>query len=209
MDYVPRNIIQIHFPQVNAKGTVKVLTNFYSVPAAVGVEVCAKVYPTHVEIWHQGRCIARHERSFGRYSQVLNLEHYLEVLLKKPGALAGSTALEQWRPLGRWPADCDRFWEELRQRHGKQDGTRVMVEILMLGQKHGWRELEETVSHALELGCFDVGALRLLLENDGYGALRADYPLEIGILSRYDRPQPQVNEYDRLLREWPGTEVMQ
>ncbi len=202
-------IAGIHFPQVNSKGTVKVLTNFYSVPAAVGVEVCAKVYPAHVEIWHQGRCIARHERSFGRYSQVLNLEHYLEVLLKKPGALAGSTALEQWRTQGRWPADYDRFWEELRQRHGKQDGTRVMVEILMLGQKHGWRKLEEAVSHALELGCFDVSALRLLLENDGHEALRADYALEIGILSRYDRPQPQMNEYDRLLREWPGTEVMQ
>ncbi len=35
-------IAEVRFPQVNAKGTVKVLTNFYSVPVAVGVEVCAK-----------------------------------------------------------------------------------------------------------------------------------------------------------------------
>lgn len=202
-------IAGIHFPQVNAKGTVKVLTNFYSVPAPVGMEVCVKVYPAHVEIWNQGRCIARHDRSFGRYDKILNLEHYLEVLLKKPGALAGSTALEQWRKQGRWPANYDRFWEQLRQRHGKQDGTRIMVEVLMLGQKHSWGELEDAVTHALELGCFDVSAVRLLLENDRYGAPSADYQVEIGMLSRYDRPQPMVSEYDRLLCEWPGTEVMQ
>ncbi len=202
-------IAGLHFPQVNAKGTVKVLTNFYSVPAPVGTGACAKVYPAHVEIWQQGSCIARHERSFGRYEKVLNLEHYLAVLLKKPGALAGSTALEQWRKQGRWPANYDRFWEQLRQRHGKQDGTRIMVEVLMLGQKHGWGELEAAVSHALKLGCFDVSAVQLLLEKEQHGTPKTDYHVEIGMLSRYDRPQPVVNEYDRLLRELPNTEVMQ
>jgi hypothetical protein len=34
--------------------------------------------------------VARHERSFARHEQVLDLEHYLEVLQQKPGALAGS-----------------------------------------------------------------------------------------------------------------------
>ncbi len=79
-------IAGIHFPQVNSKGTLKVLTNFYSAPVAVGAEVQAMVYPAHVELWHQGRCVARHERSFGRYQPVLDLEHYFEVLMKKPGA---------------------------------------------------------------------------------------------------------------------------
>jgi len=128
--------------------------------------------------------------------------------VEEPGALAGSTALEQWRKQGRWPVNYDRFWEQLRQRHGKQDGTRVMIEVLTLGQNHGWGELENAVTTALELGCFDVSAVRLLLENDRHWAPRTDYQVEIGTLSRYDRPQPMVNEYDRLLSV-PGTEVMQ
>ncbi len=139
---------------------------------------------------------------------MLNLEHYLEILWKKPGALAGSTALEQWRLQGRWVAGYERFWEELRQRHGKQDGTRIM-KALMLGRKHEWSRLEEAVSHAVELGCFDVRALQLLLEEDAHEALGNNYLLEIWTLRRYDRPQPQMHEHDRLLREWPGTEVMQ
>jgi hypothetical protein len=67
-----------------------VLTNFYSAPAPVGREVQAKAYAAHVEIWHQGKCI-EHERCFSRQQKVLNLEHYLDALSKKPGALAGST----------------------------------------------------------------------------------------------------------------------
>ena len=90
----------------------------------MGREVQAKAYAAHVEIWLEGKCIARHERCFRRQQKVLNLEHYLEVLSRKPGALAGSTPLEQWRAQGRWPASFDRFWEALKQRRGKQDGTR-------------------------------------------------------------------------------------
>lgn len=50
----------------------------------VGVEVQAQVYPANVEIWHQGKCVGRQERSFGRFQNVLDLEHYLEALLKNP-----------------------------------------------------------------------------------------------------------------------------
>ena len=93
----------VYFPSVNTHGTVKVLTNFYSAPLPVGVEVQAKVYPANVEIWHHGKCVARHERSFGRFEKVLDLEHYLEVLLKKPGALAGSTPLSSGAPAADGP----------------------------------------------------------------------------------------------------------
>ncbi len=79
----------------------------------------------------------------------------------------------------------------------------------MLGQKHGWGKLEEAVSHTFELGCFDASAVQLLLEKEQNGTPKKDYHMEIGMLSRYDRPQPAVNEYDWLLRELPKTEVIQ
>src|SRR5208337_541793 len=104
------DLAALHFPQVNQSGCVKVLTNFYSTPLPVGTTVEAKVYSAYVEIWHAGRCVARHERCYGRHQKVLELDHYLDVLLKKPGALAGSTALEQCRAQGRWPQSYDRFW---------------------------------------------------------------------------------------------------
>jgi hypothetical protein len=140
---------------------------------------------------------------------VLDLEHYLEVLIKKPGALAGSTPLEQWRGRGRWPESYDEFWKLLKERHGNQDGTRAMIELIMLGRKHGYGELQQAVARALELGCCDVGAVRLLLHAESCETRRAPEPVEIGALSCYDRPQPQVDEYDQLLRNWSGEGVIQ
>jgi transposase len=199
----------VHFPKVNGSGMVKILTNFYSVPVPAGVEVQAKVYAAIVEIWYRGRQVARHERCFSRQQKVLDLEHYLEVLMKKPGALSGSTPLEQWRSRGRWPEIYDRFWGILKQRQGKQEGTRSMIEVLMLGRDHGWRELEGAVSQALELGCSDVGAVRLLLRTADGGPERMKESVDIGRLTSYDRPQPGVAEYDQLLRDWPGSGVLQ
>jgi hypothetical protein len=37
------------------------------------------------------------QRCYRRQQQILDLEHYLEVLERKPGALAGSKPLARWR----------------------------------------------------------------------------------------------------------------
>jgi hypothetical protein len=109
---------------------VTVKTNFYSVPVRAGVRVEVRVHPLHVEIWHAGRLIARHERCHGRRQHVLDLEHYLDVLSHKPGAFAGSKPLAQWREAGRWPACYDELWTRLQGRHGKQNGTRGLCRKL-------------------------------------------------------------------------------
>ena len=97
------DLAQTSFPTVNGLGCVKVLTNTYSVPLPAGTQVQAKAYASRIEFWHAGRCVARHERCYQRQQQILDLEHYLDVLYRKPGALAGSKPLEQKRQAGLWP----------------------------------------------------------------------------------------------------------
>lgn len=202
------DLAAVSFPMVNGSGSVNVLTNFYSVPLSAGTRVQAKTYAACVEIWHEGRCVARHERCFGRRQKVLNLEHYLDVLVKKPGALAGSTPLEQWRAQGRWPESFDRFWDRLQQRRGRQDGTRAMIEILLLGREHGYQRVRQAVEQALQWGASDVGVIRYLLEMGRIEPRLAAAALEVGWLSRYERPQPSLQNYDRLLEANAG-EVIQ
>jgi hypothetical protein len=186
-----------------------VLTNFYSTPARVGREVQVKVYAADVEIWSEGKCIARHERCFSRQKKVLNLEHYLDALSKKPGALAGSTPLEQWRAQGRWPESFDRLWDALKQRRGKRDGTRAMIDLLLVGRERGYEALREAIEKTLETGCSDVSAVLLMLNASRAEQRRTAEPVDIGDLSRYDRPQPTTANYDQLLRKWPDTGVIQ
>lgn len=60
------DLAQTSFPAVNSMGCVKVLTNAYSVPLKAGTQVQAKAYASTVELWHDGRCVGRHERCSGR-----------------------------------------------------------------------------------------------------------------------------------------------
>jgi hypothetical protein len=138
----------------------------------------------------------------------IDLEHYLEALTKKPGALAGSTPLEQWRAQGRWPVSFDRFWEMLKQRQGRQSGTHAMIEVLLLGRQYGYPSLKIAIEKALEMSCFDVDVVRLLLDAGGLGR-PAPEPVEIGALRCYDRPRPTTRNYDQLLRNYPATGVIQ
>jgi len=117
--------------------------------------------------------VARHERCYARHKKVLELEHYLDVLVKKPGALAGSTALEQCRAQGRWPTSYDQFWEVLRQRQGKQEGTRAMIDVLLLARHYGPERVRQAVEEALQLGCSDVAAVRYVISSAPTGGSRS------------------------------------
>jgi hypothetical protein len=76
--------------------------------------------------------VARHERSRVRGGQVLVLDHYLEVLARKPGALPGSMALSQARAAGVFTVAHEAFWTKARGRHGDGEGTRALIEVLLL-----------------------------------------------------------------------------
>ena len=191
-------LAETSFPVVDGQGCVKVRTNRYSAPLPAGTKTQARLLPAYVEVWHEQHCVARHERSFARYQAVLDLEHYLDVLERKPGALAGSTPLKQWRERGRWPESFDQLWQSLRERYGKQEGTREMIELLHLGRQHGWEELRKAIEQALALGCTDSAAVRHLLT--AATLTHGERPLqEIGLLERYERPVPALNDYDQLL----------
>jgi transposase len=114
----PFDLTETSFPTVDHLRCVRVRTNRYSTPLPPGTTVEARVKADYVELWREGVCVARHERCYGRQQQILDLEHYLDVLRKKPGALAGSTPLVQWRQAGRWPECFDRLWQALNTRHG-------------------------------------------------------------------------------------------
>jgi transposase len=203
------DLASLHFPEINASGCARVLTNFYSAPLPVGTSVEVKVYSAYVEIWYQGKCAARHERCYERHKKVLELEHYLDALTKKPGALAGSTALEQCRAQGRWPASYDQLWGLLKEREGKQAGTRAMIDVLLLGRDYGAAGLRRAVEEALEMGCANVGSIRYLLNGTNLEQRPAAVAVDIGALSRYDRPQPSLDAYEQLRPNWTVTEAIQ
>lgn len=192
------DLAQISFPIVNGLGCVKVLTNTYSVPLPAGTSVKAKAYASLIEVWHEGCCVALHERCYRRQQQILDLEHYLDVLSRKPGALAGSKPLEQRRQACLWPPSFDRIWQALIERHGKQSGTRQMIDLLKLSHKHGHCKLQKAIELALDHNCYDAAAVQHLLNAEQLRRASCEV-MDLGGLERYARPLPVMQEYDQLL----------
>lgn len=192
------DLAEVSFPRVDSRGRVRVRTNWYSAPVPAGTAVEVKLGATVVAIWQEGQCVATHARCYGRQQEVLNLEHYLDVLERKPGALAGSTPLAQWRQRGHWPACYDTFWQGLIERLGPQAGTREMIALLGLGRVHGQAALRRAISEALALGVQDSAAVRHLLTS---AQLTRPEPavIDVGPLAAFERPLPDVTSYDRLL----------
>jgi hypothetical protein len=116
----------------------------------------------------------------------------------KPGALAGSKALEQKRQAGLWPLSFDQIWQALIERHGKQSGTKQMIDLLKLSQKYGHQKLRDAIELALATGCYDTAAVRHLLDGDELRHVSCE-AIDVGYLERYARPLPAMHEYDQLL----------
>ena len=193
------DLVEVSFGHLDDQRRVKAKTNAYSAPLPPGTTVQVKLAPATVEIWHQGRCVARHARSYDRHQEILDLEHYLDVLEHKPGAFAGSKPLEQWRRAGRWPVSYDQYWQALMQRHGRQPGTKAMIGLLQFGSHHGYERLRLAIESALQLGCIDAAAVRHLMVSDDLAHQRPVLLLDLGALTRYERPLPHVRAYDELL----------
>jgi transposase len=111
--------------RVNQKSMVTVRRNHYSVPVRlVGLRVTARVGARAIQLFHEGREVARHPRLRGSQLRSARLDHYLELLMRKPGALRHSLPLHQERERGAWPDCFDELWALIEQRVGASEAAR-------------------------------------------------------------------------------------
>lgn len=186
--------------RVDAKALITVRQNRYSVPVALaGLRVAAAIGATEIRVTHRDREVARHERLHGKYGTRAALDHYLELLARKPGALARSLPLAQERDRGNWPRTFDELWAALRARWGESEADKQMVDVLMLCREHGPATVELAIRGVLAAGAIDGRAVSVL-------ARRTNPPVPPGRLdgldarlAAHDRPEPDLAGYDQLI----------
>lgn len=113
--------------RVDRYSQITVRTNRYSVPVRlIGRTVRVMLHASHLVVYDQGREACRHERLIAKGGVRLELDHYLEALVYKPGALPGATALEQAKAAGRFTPVHEAWWAAACKVHGDRDGTREL-----------------------------------------------------------------------------------
>ena len=187
-------------PRVDAKSRVCVRQGFYSVPVRyVGRRVDVRLGADTVEVLDGCHVVAVHERLTGRGGEALVLDHYLEVLAVKPGALLGATALARARACGAFSADHEAFWTLARRRLGDQAGTRALVEVLLAHRSLPGDAVRAGLRACVALDVADP-AIAVVEARRAIGDRTATI-VPIGALTRYDRPVPSIEVYDQLLEE--------
>jgi transposase len=184
--------------RVDGRARVCVRQNYYSVPARyAGRRLSVRLSATTVEALDGPQVVARHERAAGKYAEILALDHYLEVLRYKPGALPGATALAQAKTAGAFTATHQRYWDAARRQRGDAAGTRALIEVLLAHRALPAIALASAMSTAISSGVLDPQAV--LIDARRAAGSQVAPVIPIGALARYDRPAPALAGYDQLL----------
>jgi hypothetical protein len=207
-------------PRVDRYSQIAVRTNRYSVPVRlIGRRVRVVLHASHLVVYEQNVEVARHERLIAKGSCRLELDHYLEALVRKPGAFPGATALEQARSAGKFTPVHDAWWAQARKIHGEREGTRALIEVLLLGRHISHEHLVAGLATALRAGALTADAVALearkaaQAENEppatalttkasGQPTATVTFMHEwrLAHLPPDTRPLPSVTPYDQLLR---------
>ena len=187
-------------PRVDAKSRVCVRQCFYSVPVRfVGRRVEVRLGAETVDVFDGSRSVASHARLVAKGAESLVLDHYLEVLRIKPGALPGATALARARACGAFSVDHEHYWAAARRRLGDQAGTRALVEVLLAHRSLPADAIRAPCGPASHIGAVDpdVVIVEARRAADGHRAGgRAD--------RRRPGPLRPAGPDDRPLRPTPG-----
>lgn len=186
--------------RVDSMGRVCVATNRYSVPIRLaGKRVEVRLGATSLEVFADGRPVAVHERLHLKNAERLVLDHYLDLLRHKPGALRRSRPLRQARDRKEWPAEYDQLWTALRQNYGDQDGTRQMIDVLLMHREAGQDIVHTAVGLVLAYGTCDAGAVAALVRQLQLSDRKSAPLVGIEHLAAYDRPAlTDLSQYDLL-----------
>ncbi|MFJ7201857.1 MULTISPECIES: Mu transposase domain-containing protein, partial [unclassified Streptomyces] len=207
-------------PRVDRYSQIAVRTNRYSVPTRlIGKRVRVVLHASHLVVYDKNVEVARHERLIAKGSCRLDLDHYLEALIRKPGAFPGATALEQARSAGKFTPVHDAWWAQARKVHGERDGTRALIEVLLLNRHLAHEHVVAGLATALRAGALTADAVALearkaaQAEEEPSGspsitAVSGQAPATVTSLHEWrlahlppdTRPLPSVTPYDQLLR---------
>jgi transposase len=184
--------------RVDNRARVSVRQCYYSVPARyAGRRLPVRLSARMVEVLDGGQVVACHDRAITKYTEVLTLDHYLEVLTIKPGALPAATALAQAKACGAFTETHQRYWDAARRARGDAAGTRALIEVLLAHRTLPATALRTAMDTAISTGLLDPQVVLIDARRDTTGHVAAVVP--IGALARYDRPTPSLAGYDDLL----------
>src|SRR6266516_1254483 len=214
------------WPRVDRYARISLGKCRYSVPARlIDTRARVRLSANELRIFDGSQQVAAHPRLAAAGAEHLELDHYLEILARKPGALAGSAALAQARASGAFTSVHDAFWAAARARRGDGAGARALIEVLLLHRRMAPSQVIAGMQAALAAGSCSADVVAVEARKHAAAASPAEAGTAWQALERPRRsraavitlprrpapalppdrrPAPSVAAYDQLLRNPPS-----
>jgi len=167
-------------------------SNRYSIPVEFGIaKLTLQAYVWRVEVACGDRVIVSHERCYQKGQDILNIDHYLPLLIQRPGAFPYAKPVRQWK----MPEVYREFLEALSKR-SKGSGVREFLQVLVLGRTYGRENLELAMTQALSENRADAERVRQLVNRTNFtgviSSAQSFYADQVRVIL------PDLSQFDRL-----------
>jgi|TARA_B100000949_G_C14277391_1_gene450153 transposase len=196
--------------KVDKYQTVAFDNNRYSVPRAFAFQAATvKAYVNHIEVVVAGQMVARHERSYASGEHLLDPQHYLMVLGRKPAYLDHTAVFKDWK----LPAVFGELRDHLEKQHGENTGSRQFIRVLQLLATHPLSRVQQAVEgcrsarwpvdlilgRAVQLSQSEARCEFALGQTDSPATDCVEIQLDSGTPPRVHVPQPNLKCFDQFL----------
>jgi transposase len=166
-------------------------SNRYSIPVEYGFSrLTLYAYAWHIEISCGDRIIATHARCYDRGREVMDVDHYLPLLLQRPGAFPYARPVRQWK----MPPVYRNCYEALCRKHDGY-GTREFLQVLAMGRIYGKEAVERAMTQVLEENFVNSERIRQLVSGNAVPPAQSTLPSYMGQVKVV---LPDLNQFDRL-----------
>ncbi len=184
--------------RVDTKARVCVRQCHYSVPARyAGRRLDVRSGAELVEVLDGAMIVAAHRRG-RKGDEVLVLDHYLEVLIRKPGAMLTATPLARARASGAFSEAHEQFWNTARRSLGDRDGTKALIELLLAQRTIPTDAISVAITTMLAAGVVDPAVVIVEARRQAQAMVAPVIPIG-QTLAMFDRAAPTLDRYDDLL----------
>ena len=177
----PYETARISEPKVNYFSTVSFDSNQYSVPVRwANHTVTVKGSAFEVEIYHRGEKIAQHKRCYSCNKTIYQVEHYIPLLEKKPGAVFHARPVRQ----ANLP---DEIWSFAKHLTSPDKG---MVRLLRLIADHGLERVIQAIRKARQNKQYSIEIVGYYIDNNKKELITLDNrgpQVKAVDISRYDQ----------------------
>lgn len=155
-------------PKVNSYQQIEIDHHMYSVPVKfVSEYLRVAIEAFKISIFFEEQFVIEHERKFAPGVDSLILDHYLDQLCEKPGALWDCKAMQEYSN----DKVLIKLWEKLISAYPAlpnhqakiRGAQKEFIQVLMLRRRYSEVEWKEGITKALEYGATEAAAIECII----------------------------------------------